>query len=877
MDSYMKFINQLDHAPLDRELPPDEPNYKMFKATLTEEEARICTITPLGGATAEEIAAANGEDPVYIRKMLERTSYLGYTSFYTNDDGKRIYKQCIWVPGVSEHFLLIPEHQTPEIIQLWKDHTAYMSKRGATAGMGQALLRVLPINESIDAKAEIADWETIQNYLDQSDLYSAASCECRLAKRLTGEGCEHPVEDMCIQIGPEAEYYIKTGRGRQMTRAEVEAQLKKAEEAGLVHEVFVGMGKTKDGKVHSNFICNCCTCSCISLRAAVLYKNPDGSRSNFVARVDPDKCVGCGTCVEYCNSNAALLGSRLTKENQVPDYDKPYDTDWTPDHWNPNYRTRKVVNSFGTAPCKTACPAHISVQGYIRKAHEGKFDEALKLIKRDNPFPAVCGRVCPHDCEKECTRNKVDEAIAIDDIKKYIADKELQSEHRYVPEIKQKFPGKLAVIGGGPAGLSCAYYAAVDGFDVTVFEKERQPGGMMTMGIPNFRLEKDVINAEIDVLRKLGVKFETSCEVGQDKTIPQLRFEGYNAFFISVGLQACGKLGVPGDDLSAVIPGFEFMKFVNTGNDPKLSDRVVVIGGGNIACDTARTAIRNGAKHVDMYCLEAAEDMPCGPQDREEVIEDGIKIHNGWGVQEVLGVNGKVIGIRFKKCVQVKDAEGKFAPVYDENIVEEAECGTVLYSIGQRPLWGQLLEGSRVEFNPDGTVKADPVSYQTAEPDIFVGGDCLTGQKFVITAIATGKNASVSIRRFLKGLHLTYGRERDFHAIDKSVLDLAGYDQAPRQRIAKKNGAVNLTDEQIMAETARCLGCGVSVVDEYQCFGCGVCASKCEFDAIKLYRNNDLEPADTPQDWVKRIQIYQKERAQRIAAKKMTQTNQPQN
>ncbi len=827
----------------------------------------------------EDIAAAAGEDVAHFREVLERVCYLGFCSYYTGEDGRRLYKKCIWVPGISEHIMLIPEHQTPEIAALWHAHTMQMSSRGSVAGPGQALLRVLPINESIDAEAQVADWETIQNYLDQSDLYSAAPCECRLANKISGTGCEHPIEDMCIQIGPEAEYYIQSGRGHRMTRQQVEAQLRKAEEAGLVHEVFVSMGKDAKGRNISTFICNCCGCSCISLRASRLFNNSDGSRSNYVARVDPKKCVGCGNCVENCNANAVLLGSGLYKENQVPDYEKPYDTEWGPEKWNLNYREMKYVNSYGTAPCKTECPAHISVQGYIRKAHEGKFDEALKVIKRDNPFPAICGRVCPHDCERECSRRNVDEAIAIDDIKKYIADRELQEEHRYIPEIKERRQGRIAVIGGGPAGLSCAYYAALDGFDVTVFEKENVLGGMMTLGIPSFRLEKGVIHAEIDVLRRLGVKFQTGVEVGRDVTIPQLRSAGYQAFYIATGLQSGGNLAVAGGECEGVISGVDFMRGINTGRDTHLTGSVVVIGGGNVACDVARTALRCGAETVDLYCLEGDDAMPCGTEDKAEVLAEGIRIHNGWGPAEVLTEEDRVCGVRFRKCTALYDAEGRFAPQYDEAVNETQPCTAVLFAIGQKAVWGDLLSGTAVRLRDTGTVEADPISYQTAEPDIFVGGDACLGPKLVITAIASGKSGAISLRRYLQGLNLTQSREREYHALDQSTVDFGSYDKAPRQRARTADSEAarrsfhdlrtDLTEEQIMRETARCLGCGISVVDEFRCFGCGVCASRCEFDAIKLVKKHDVAPVESPQDWAARIRDYQAERAKRIAAKRV--------
>ena len=558
-----------------------------------------------------------------------------------------------------------------------------------------------------------------------------------------------------------------------------------------------------------------------------------------------------------------------------------------------DYRDKNRVNCYetGTAPCKTACPAHIAVQGYLKLAAQGKYREALQLIKRDNPFPAVCGRICNRRCEDACTRGTVDQAVAIDEVKRFIAEQDLHAETRFVPEkvipkVDGEFEEKIAVIGGGPAGLSCAYYLAEKGYRPTVFEKENRMGGMLMHGIPEFRLEKDIIEAEIEVLRALGVELRCGVEVGKDVTIAELREQGYKGFYVAVGLQSGGKLGVPGEDAEGVKAGIELMHEVNIKGKKSLSGRVVVIGGGNIGADVARTALRCGAEKVSLYCLEDYDAMPMGAEDRTECEEDGIEIHAGWGQTEILSENGKCSGIRFRKCLSVRNAEGRFAPTFDDAVTEEVPCEMVLYCIGQKVDWRNLLTGTAVELNPNGTAKADPVTYQTAEPDIFVGGDAYTGQKFAIDAIAAGKQGAVSLHRWVQHATLTIGRDkREFIELNKNdlLLNEASYDNTPRQRIGYnealrktfRDGRVAFTEEQVKAETARCLGCGASVVDPNKCIGCGICTTRCAFDAIHLHR--DLPECSTmrsAEDKMKGILPYMIKRKIRISrAKKAEKRN----
>ena len=606
-----------------------------------------------------------------------------------------------------------------------------------------------------------------------------------------------------------------------------------------------------EGKIFA--ICNCNVKICNALRTSQLFNTPNMSRSAYVAKVEPEKCVACGRCVEYCPAGAVKLGQKLcTKQGPqtYPRQELPDAVKWGKDKWNEDYRDRNRINCYptGTSPCKTACPAHIAVQGYLKKAAEGKYREALELIKRENPFPAVCGRVCNRRCEDACTRGTIDQPVAIDAVKKFIADQDLNAEHRFVPEIVVasnlgRWKEKIAIIGGGPSGLSCAYYLATMGYYPTVFEKNELPGGMLRYGIPSYKLEKDVIDAEIDIMKEIGVEIRTGVEVGKDITLDQLREEGYKAFYVAIGCQGGRLPGIPGENLEGVSTAIEFLHKANTGN-VKVSGKVVVVGGGNVAIDAARVAKRSGASDVTMLSLETEDIMPASLQERAEAREDGVVLNPGWGPKAVLGENGAVKGISFKKCLSVFDADHKFSPKYDEAQTIELEADMVIFAIGQTVELGGLFNGSNVGFHRGVYPVADTLTLQTAQEDIFVGGDLLTGPKFAIDAIATGKEAAESLHRFVQHGHMTIGRNRrDFIEIDKDNIVVESYDNSSRQVEGTSSSAkpfeeyhMTLTEEQVKIETSRCLACGASVVDPNRCIGCGLCTTKCGFDAIHLHR-----------------------------------------
>ena len=884
----------------------DDPEYWGLDGVLTDEMVDVALKMGVRKPkTLAQMVKLTGMEEDKLEKLLGEMSWLGLIEYnWENLDGKnpnheKRYILPLFVPGSAEFLNMrrsqIDEH--PEVAAFFERMTMLPLEKitpmvpPGGAGIG---MHVIPVEKAIETEQSAIGLEKISYWLDKYDgKYAKSMCSCRASRDKLGEGCGDDVENWCIGVGDMADYIVETQRGTYITRDEALEIFKKAEDNGFVHQIT-----NIDGEEKIFGICNCNVNVCNALRTSQLFNTPNLSRSAYVAAVESEKCVACGRCVEHCPAGAVKLGQKLcTKDGyiQYPRQELPDEVKWGPEKWATDYRDKNRINCYdtGTAPCKTACPAHIAVQGYLKLAAQGKYREALQLIKRENPFPAVCGRICNRRCEDACTRGTVDQAVAIDEVKRFIAQQDLDAATRFVPEkvipkVDGEFSEKIAIIGGGPAGLSCAYYLAEKGYRPTVFEKEHRPGGMLMNAIPSFRLEKDVVEAEIDVLRALGVEFRCGVEVGKDITIAQLREEGYKGFYVAVGLQHGGALAVPGGDAENVISGIDFIRGVHLRDEKALKGRVVVIGGGNIAADVARTAVRCGAESVSLYCLEGYEEMPMGEEDRSECEREGIAIYAGWGPKEVQTENGKAANIAFVKCLSVKDESGRFAPVYDENTVQMAPCGTVLYCIGQKAEWKTLLAGTQVEFNPNGTAKADPVTYQTAEPDIFVGGDAYTGQKFAIDAIAAGKQGAISLHRYVQGATLTIGRDRrQFIELDKknALIAVDSYDNTPRQRIGYNDALrktfrderVAFTAEQVKAETARCLGCGASIVDPNKCIGCGVCTTKCAFDAIHLHRERpecstmyaceDKMKAILPYMIKRNIKIKKAERRAKKAAK----------
>ena len=832
----------------------DDPEYKLLEPIVDDDMCQIMMHMRLeANRTAEEIARRAKKDLAFTQEQLEKLKVAGVIRTRVVD-GRLCWYYPIWVPGIMEGVLSNREQcdKYPVLGECFERYTRErVSMLAPFMDVGMNLMRVIPVQSAIENNSRKASYDEVHKLIEDAWAVSVGPCSCRRARRLMGEGCGHLEEDMCMYLNDNAKNYSETGSHRLISKEEAYEILKRAEDNGLVHELNVTPGYDD-----TTAICNCCGCSCFALRIAEYFRTPDAIRTNYVASVDKDKCVACGQCVENCQLNAVKLGQKLCPRpsNEGRPAETARNTLWSSKRYNPDFRTNRTdVMPEGTAPCKAACPAHVPVQGYIKLAAQGRYGEALELIKKEIPFPAVCGRICNKKCEEACTRGEMDAPVAIDEIKKFIAERELDSATRYVPpminQLGKPYPEKIAVIGAGPAGLSCAYYLAAKGYPVTVIEKEQVLGGMLTLGIPSFRLEKDVINAEIDVLRELGVQFRTGIEVGKDVTLDTLRGLGFKAFYLAVGASKGAKLNIPGEELAGVMSGVDFLRKVNQGERPEIGDKVAVIGGGNVAMDVARAAVRLGAE-VTVYYRRSEAEMPADKDELAEAREEGVAFRFLEAPAEILG-DGAAAELKLEKMeLGEPDAKGRRS-VKGTGEFETVPVTAVLSATGQRVDLG----GIGLAAGKKGTVEVDPVTCQTAVPDVFAGGDAVTGPQFVIDAIAAGKEAAVSIHRYVHaGQTLTLGRDkRDYRPFDKETVQigLGGFDSAPRQKPAKADGAAakssfndlreTFTEEQVKTECARCLGCGTAVVDQFMCVGCGICTTKCKFDAIHLEKVYDAD------------------------------------
>lgn len=846
-----------------KKLTKYDPEYWGLSLLLTDEMAQIALKMGIRKPrTLDELVKLTVKDAQTLEPLLAEMSYRGVLEY--NWENPRHEKQWIlpmFVPGSAEFTNMNAAilEKYPEMGRFFERMSrlpletvsAMVPPGGAGIGM-----HVIPVEKAIEAENQSVSVEHISHWLDKYDgKYAASPCSCRRSRMTFDEGCADDPEGWCIAVGDMADYTVETGKGgRYITREEALEILRQAEDNGFVHQIT-----NIDGENKIFAICNCNVNVCYALRTSQLFNTPNMSRSAYVAKVETKDCVACGKCVEFCPAGAVKLGQKLCKKDgsQVvyPKHPLPSQQKWGPEMWDEDYRDNNRINCYetGTAPCKTACPAHIAVQGYLKLAAQGKYQQALALIRKDNPLPAICGRICNRRCEDACTRGTVDQAIAIDEVKNFLAQLDLKAENRYippkvVPSLDGGFDDRIAIIGAGPAGLSCAFFLAEKGYKPTIFEKNPQPGGMLRYGIPAFKLEKDIIDGEIEVIKAMGVEIRCGVEVGRDVTIAQLREQGYRAFYLAIGCQGGRMAGIPGEDALGVMTAVDFLRTVSSNEGYRLTGDTVVIGGGNVAIDVARSAHRCGADSVAMFCLEPRDRMPASREEIAEAAEEGVSLNCGWGPKEILTQDGHVTGVVFKRCLSVWDENGRFHPTYDENDLQTVPCQRVFLSIGQSIQWGSLLDGTRVELGRGNGAKADPLTYQTGEPDIFVGGDVYTGPKFAIDAIAAGREGAISIHRFVRPhSSLTIGRNRrDFVALDKENILLESYDNSSRQipgideSIDRKNSfrdaRLPFTEEQVKAETARCLGCGASVVDPNKCIGCGVCTTKCAFQAIKLHR-----------------------------------------
>lgn len=846
-----------------KKITRNDPEYWGLAGVLTDEEAELAV--KLGvrkPKTLAEIVKLSGLEEKKCEALLEEMSRKGLLEYnWENPKHEKQYVLPMYVPGCAEFFNMNANilDSNPEMGTFFEHMsrlplekiTPFVPEGGAGIGM-----HVIPVEKAIEMENESVDLEHISHWLNKYEgKYAASPCSCRRSRLTHGEGCADDPEGWCIAIGDMADYVVETQKdGRYIDKAEALEILKAAEDNGFVHQIT-----NIDGANKIFAICNCNVNVCYALRTSQLFNTPNMSRSAYVAKVEKANCVACGKCVEFCPAGAVKLGQKLCDkegcEVTYPRIPLPSEQPWGEHMWSHNYRDVNRINCYdtGTAPCKTACPAHVAVQGYLKLAKEGRYDDALALIKKDNPLPAVCGHVCNRRCEDACTRGTVDEAVAIDEVKRFLAERDLNAETRYIPKktipsLKGGFDEKIAITGAGPAGLSCAYYLALTGYKPTIFEKNEEPGGMLRYGIPSYKLEKDLLAAEIDVIRKLGVEIRCGVEIGKDITIEELREQGYKGFYVAIGCQRGRKPGITGENAKGTYAAVDFLREAGAKESFALEGDVVVVGGGNVAIDAARISSRCVDAKISMFCLEQRENMPASKEEIAEALEEGIELNCGWGPKEVLEEDGKVAGVVFKKCIRVLDEQGRFSPEYDEEQTVTIPCKHVIFSVGQAIEWGNMLDNLDLKRRPNGGALADKLTYQTSEPDIFVGGDVYTGPRFAIDAIAAGREGAISLHRYVhENCTLTIGRNRrDFVELDKNNISVDSYDTSKRQIPAKADEKAqaatfrdlshSLTEEQVKAETSRCLSCGASVVDPNKCIGCGVCTTKCVFDAIHLHR-----------------------------------------
>ena len=846
-----------------KKITRNDPEYWGLAGVLSDEEAELAL--KLGvrkPKTLPEIVKLSGMEEKKCEALLEEMSRKGLLEYnWENAAHEKQYVLPMYVPGCAEFFNMNAKilESNPEMGTFFEHMsrlplekiTPFVPEGGAGIGM-----HVIPVEKAIEMENESVDLEHISYWLSKYEgKYAASPCSCRRSRLTHNEGCADDPEGWCIAIGDMADYVVETQKdGRYITKEEALDIFRQAEENGFVHQIT-----NIDGKDKIFAICNCNVNVCYALRTSQLFNTPNMSRSAYIAKVEKQNCVACGKCVEACPAGAVKLGQKLCDkegcEITYPRIPLPGDQPWGEHMWSHNYRDTNRINCYdtGTAPCKTACPAHIGIQGYLQLAKEGRYEDALALIKKDNPLPAVCGHVCNRRCEDACTRGTIDEAVAIDEVKRFIAERDLNAETRFIPKktipsLKGGFKEKIAIIGAGPAGLSCAYFLALTGYKPTIFEKNAEPGGMLRYGIPSYKLEKDLLAAEIDVIRQLGVEIRCGVEVGKDVTIEDLREQGYKGFYAAIGCQRGRKPGISGENAEGAYTAVDFLRKAGGSESFPLEGDVVVVGGGNVAIDAARVSSRCTDAKISMFCLETREKMPASNEEIEEALEEGIELNCGWGPKEILEEDGHVRGVVFKKCTRVFDAQGRFSPEYDENDTVTVPCRHVIFSVGQAIDWGHMLDNLHVELRPNGGALANKLTYQTSEPDIFVGGDVYTGPKFAIDAIAAGREGAVSLHRYVhENCTLTIGRNRrDFIELDKENIKVETYDSSSRQIPPKadvkeqaktfRDLSQSLSEEQVKKETSRCLSCGASVVDPNKCIGCGICTTKCMFDAIHLHR-----------------------------------------
>lgn len=524
--------------------------------------------------------------------------------------------------------------------------------------------------------------------------------------------------------------------------------------------------------------------------------------------VDPQLCNGCRLCLDTCPTDCFRLDTVVADRAEQP-------------------------------PCQIACPAAVDMRRYLHLVREGMIDEAIEVLQECLPLASITGRVCPHPCETACARAEVDEAVNINSLERFVGDRWIAQ----VPAaVRRIYSAQVAVVGSGPAGLACAYFLARMGYPVTVFESMPEAGGMLRYGVPEFRLPRAVLTAQIEYLRSMGIGFRLSTPIGTQLTLDDLG-AGYQAVFVAIGASRSRKIELEGSELNGVLWGLEFLRTVNAGEPVAVAGKkVVVIGGGNVAMDTALTVNRLGASQVRMVCLESAATMPAYPEEKQQALDEGVVIDPCWGPRRIVGRDGVLTGIELVRCVRVTDGAGRFAPVFDETTSTVLEADLVILSIGQQADLSGLPADLRA--GDAQTIRVDPLTLQTARAGVFAGGDAIGGSATVVEAIGAGKRAALSIERYLKTQDLRAGRD----VRPKRVMNppRQGIPHIPRQAtpwlaVSARLGNFaevkrDFCDDTTRLEAQRCMTCGSRAVIAYpeDCQMCIFCERDCPTKAIHV-------------------------------------------